>query len=822
MSVVRDGATRRKKLKQWLLLSVIVFFVAAIFLPPLVNIGRYQRRIANSISASIGRPIHLSQVQLRLLPRPGFEISDFRIEDDPAFSNEPLLRAPSVVAYIRLLPLWRGQLVVDRISLDEANLNFVRLADGRWNFGSLLLKASQAAATPTAERRTTTKPHFPYISASNARINFKSGVVKLPFSFLNADLSAWLEQPDEWRMRFEAQPVRTDMDLDLADMGTVRLEGSFHRASKLELVPFEVRGAWNKAQIGQLTRLLLGRDTGWRGNMSLETTITGTAEHTHIATRLKGDSLHRTEFEPVSPLDFDATCTAQYFHEERTLKEIACNSPVGKGQLHLTGKVEGLWDQLQPSTHLKMKAVPTEAVLDVLRTTRSDFAPDIKVAGAISGELDYAAPTEPGSGVLMGSLSAEGVQLSEGKLKAPVTLPTLSFTAFPPAPNRAVQPTSTLYLTPFSVDTGEEHPLKLGAQFTRTGFSLQLSGPAKIDKLMEFSQAFGLSKAALSQSIQGGTADLALTIRGPWVAPMSNIDRPAAIDRLDGSVSLKGSHFTAGFLANPLVITQAKAIFDGNRVSWQQAEIEYGSLHATADLQYNFPCSAQICAPDFRLHFTSLDTKTLQAVLLGAKPRGTLLNELLSRFEGNHAPWPRMEGTVETPLLTVDRLSLHDAYAEIAIDTDTVSVKSLDARALGGNLHLIGDIATNGEKPQYSVEANLTHANPAELGEIFHQKWGTGQVDLTTKLTLTGFTEKELVSSAAGNCHWEWTRGGFPTEGPGTVLTRFDRWTAKSSVSKGTLTIDQSQTIRGRQIQAVTGTILLAGPPKFSITPAKD
>jgi AsmA family len=818
MSLVRNGVSRRK-LKHWLLLSIIALFVAAIFLPPLVNIGRYRRHIANSISASIGRPIHFSEVQLRLLPRPGFEISDFRIEDDPAFSNEPILRAPSVVAYVRLFPLWRGRLDVDRISLDEANLNIVQAADGRWNFGSLLLKASQTSAAPTAEHRTTTRPHFPYISASNARINFKNGIEKLPFSFLNSDLTVWLEQPEEWRMRFEAQPVRTDLDLDLADTGIVHLEGSFHRASQLDLVPFQIKGTWNKVQIGQLARLLLGKDTGWRGNMSLDTTITGTTEHAQVATRLRGDSLHRTEFEPASTLDFDAACTAQYLHAQRALREIACDSPVGKGRLRMTGKVEGLWDQPRPSAHLKMAAMPAAATLDVLRTTRSDFAPNIKVAGSISGELDYAAPEEATSGTLAGSLTAEGLQFSGGGLKTPVTLPTLLFTTSSIGPGHTAPLVSTLFLTPFSVETADDQPLKLAGQFTRTGFTLQMNGPAKVDKLVEFTQAFGLSKTALSQNIQGGTADLALTIRGPWVAPMTDVDHPAAIDMVNGSVSLKGSRFTAGFLASPLAITQAKAIFDGNRVSWQQAEIGYGGLHAAGALQYRLPCTVPDCAFDFQLRFTSLDTETLQAVLLGAKRRGTLLKELLSRFEGSHAPWPRMQGTVETPLLLLDRLTLRDAYGEIAIDTNSISVKSLDARTLGGNLHVTGDIATDGEKPKYTLEANLAHASPGELGDIFHQKWGTGQVNLTTKLTLAGFTEKELVGSAVGDCHWEWTRGGLLADGPGSVLNRFDSWTAKSSVSKGTLTIHQSEAIHGKQIQAVKGTIMLAGSPKFTITP---
>ena len=42
-----------------------------VLLPPLISVNRYQKRIAHSISASLGRPVHLDKVSLNLLPLPG-------------------------------------------------------------------------------------------------------------------------------------------------------------------------------------------------------------------------------------------------------------------------------------------------------------------------------------------------------------------------------------------------------------------------------------------------------------------------------------------------------------------------------------------------------------------------------------------------------------------------------------------------------------------------------------------------------------------------------------------------------------------------------
>ena len=79
------GEEKRPSPRRWILLAVVLLAVVAFVLPPLVNISRYQHRIAESISRSIGRQVHISSVKLRLLPLPGFEFSDFSVEEDPQF-----------------------------------------------------------------------------------------------------------------------------------------------------------------------------------------------------------------------------------------------------------------------------------------------------------------------------------------------------------------------------------------------------------------------------------------------------------------------------------------------------------------------------------------------------------------------------------------------------------------------------------------------------------------------------------------------------------------------------------------------------------------
>jgi uncharacterized protein involved in outer membrane biogenesis len=212
---------RRWRSKLWIAALALTVLVAVIVVPPLVGISRYKSRIARAMSNSLGRPVRLANVELRLLPRPGFVITDLTVDEDPSYGAEPVLHANTVTAAIRLLSLWRGRLEISRISVDEASLNLVHTADGRWNLDSLF----QTAARSHTNGANPGRVPLPYLEATNARIHIKKGIEKLPFSLVNADLSFWEEDPGDWRVRLKGQPARTDVNLDLSDTGIVQIEG---------------------------------------------------------------------------------------------------------------------------------------------------------------------------------------------------------------------------------------------------------------------------------------------------------------------------------------------------------------------------------------------------------------------------------------------------------------------------------------------------------------------------------------------------------------------------------------------------------------------
>ena len=139
------------------MLALAVLILLALFvLRP--GASRLKSRIINSISASVGRPVDIGSVHIQVLPRPGFDIDNLVVYDDPEFGAEPILRASQVTAALRLTSLLRGRLEISRLDMTEPSLNLVHSITGRWNLEALLEHTSQLPLAPTGKAKTGARP----------------------------------------------------------------------------------------------------------------------------------------------------------------------------------------------------------------------------------------------------------------------------------------------------------------------------------------------------------------------------------------------------------------------------------------------------------------------------------------------------------------------------------------------------------------------------------------------------------------------------------------------------------------------------------------
>ena len=699
--------------RHWLPLIIVIVLAIAIVVPPLFNIERYQHRIADNISRSLGRPVHFSKITLRLLPRPGFDLDDFTVEEGPGFGPEPILHSSSVSASVRLLSLWRGRLEIARIALDEPSLNLVRNAEGRWNFASVMTQASQTQVAPTGQRGPSRTLRFPYIEASNARINFKYGDEKQPFSFMNGDLSIWLENPEEWQLRFKAQPVRTDMPLFASNTGLIQVEGSMRRATSLGDIPLNLRTDWIHAPLGQLGRLFGGEDQGWRGELQVRSILTGTPTKLVIHTTMQLDDLHRVEFAPEQSLSYSASCTGMYEKALEQLGDLACAVPLGKGHLAVTGTVRLPGNA--PGTQLDLSLVdaPASGTLDFLRLTRERISKDLAVSGLVNGR--FALGYSQGATTLSGSATTQQLSISAPGLHAPLSLGELHLATLDATTGRghaAVLPTGktaaraavgvrpqaavaplSLLLSPVKVDLGSSSPLIVDGVFNRHNFLLHFGGRGELARMVPAIRDLGVFAPGIEALQPRGEANIDLQLRGPWLVPMNALTDDAnhagPSVSASGSISLRDASLITPYLAAPLSIRSAQASISGiqggpTQVAWSGIVGQYGPIRFTGNFRVPVACqpgtaSPTLCQRQFDISVPSLNIGTLPTVMMGNHPvMHELIQGIRNRIATDSGPnsWPPLHGTIRVAKATLDTLTLEEVVANIEMQGSHVRIES--------------------------------------------------------------------------------------------------------------------------------------------------
>jgi hypothetical protein len=779
------------------------------------------------------------------------------------------------------LSLLTGQLEISQISVDDATLNLVRASAGQWNLDPLFRTAAAKAGAGGSTGQHRSVP-LPYLEATNSRINIKSGAEKLPYSLVETDLSFWEEKPGEWRIRLRGQPARTDVIVQGADTGVVRLEGSIHTAAELRQIPVHLDIDWRDAQLGQLARLVTGSDPGWRGDLTAELHLDGTPEAAQIKTRLRAAGVHRAEFAPAAPMDFDANCSLVYHYSTLAVDGMVCDSPLGDGHLRLAGEIPAGGAQRKLS--VEMYRIPVAAVLDAVRTVRSGFGPGLEAAGTISGKINYAEIAlhedgkqkaavvktrsgkgrtagliSPQTGPLTGSLTVEGFRLSGDGLREPVVVPKLTLEpAVVPSQGQSSSGAQSVDGSPalgaiVSVPAGAVVPLTVTTRFNLSGYQVAVRGQASVVRAKELAHLAGMGDAGSLDDLAGESVTLDLSADGPWMEskriPLSGtsaanlagsaasaVSGVAPVDRLAGVVTLHNANWKADYLANHVEILQATLHFDNSGAGeasgfrWDPVTFSYGPVKGTASLILPSGCVAgKPCPTRFAVQFGALDAAALQAAILGAHEKGTVLSELIQRLSPSSAApsWPELEGTIKAESLTLGPTKLDQLLATLRILKTGAEITAFDAGMLGGRVHGAGTVNIGDAKPTrpaYALTGRFEKLSPAAVGELLGQRWSGGVLGADGKVELSGFTGTDLATSAKGELHFDW-RLGTMLQAAGaqdSLPTRFERWTGGAEIARGKVTLTDNQMVASGPGRKVEGSVQLEVPANFTISAPKE
>jgi len=148
---------------------IAILIVIVVALPFIVNVNTFRPQIESELSSTLGRQVKVGNLKLAIW-NGSVSADDLSISDDPAFSNQPFVRAKALDVGVDVWPLIISKtLHVNDLTITDPQVALLRNAAGKWNFSSIGNKSAPEANTvgrPTeagksAESTTAPKPNEP-------------------------------------------------------------------------------------------------------------------------------------------------------------------------------------------------------------------------------------------------------------------------------------------------------------------------------------------------------------------------------------------------------------------------------------------------------------------------------------------------------------------------------------------------------------------------------------------------------------------------------------------------------------------------------------
>lgn len=784
---------------------LIVVIALGLLLPPLINVNRYRARMADSLSRALGRPVSIGSISLRLIPQPGFELRNVEIEDDPAFSNEPILRSERVTADLRLSSLWRGRLEIAKLTLQYPSLNFVQGPDGHWNIESLLWRASRTPVAPTGQRRAEARVRFPYVELDQGRMNFSHGVNKTVFAFVETDAALFSPEENQWRIRLEARPVRTDTNI--SDTGTVRADINFERAVMLRDTKVNGRIAWERGQLGMITKLIYGRDRGWRGGLALQSDVSGSPAELHFTATAAVQDFRRFDVYAGDPMGLAASCKGIASIPTYTVG-FNCQMPAGSGAVMLTGNVGP--GSTKYDVGFAAENVPVNSLLSLARHVKKDIPQDLDSTGTFNASATFRKTNEADAN-WSGDGSTSEMDVRSSLLKDPLRVRSLRMTLkYPPEvartearqkKNLKVAPKKLadafLSITPVELALGAKTPATVGAQFSARGYEMDLSGGAELENLIGFGRTIGVSVPKVT--LRGEIA-MDIAVSGIW----QGFPEPA----VNGTAKLTNGRAEIPGIAQQVIIKQSDVALDGNEFLLRSMQGQVGEVKFSGWTKVPRHCEADVqCGPLVDLDFDEIDVAKVNE----------LLNPNLKK-----QPWYRLFGSSkDESLLTkvyavgrftakklvLDKLTATKLFADFRLNQGDLLISGINAEVMNGIHSGEWHADFRGSTPVYSGSGRIARMNVAQLATVTKGAIGSGVANGGYQLKMTGWTAAELAQSAEGNATFDWMNPTIRVLAAGTKgPAKISDFTGKLAYKDGVLSFNDSKMATSNGVYAVTGT----------------
>lgn len=657
------------------ILAAILVFSAAVWAIPQFTAGLYRDQLLTALENGIGRKVEIGQVCFRVLPTPGFAISDVRIGEDPTVGPEPAAYVGTLVARPAILPLLAGRFAVGSVRLEDASLNLTRMDSGpagvRWNFTLFGSKTGDGTAKPA---------EFPAIYMVGGRINFKFGDTKSIFYLLDTDvdLSPSATPNGLLNIRVTGQPARTDKPS--RGFGSFVANGQWNSSDH----SLELNVRLEKSELSDVLSLFEGGKPSLLGNIWGDAHLAGPMSRIGISGRLNVSDLHGWNQLPPGgnewPFTIGGTVNAPGQRIELQASGAGKPSPIGARLSVADYLGRPRWD-----ASVTLDGIPVAPLTGMARNFGIALPADLTLDGIASG--------------LIGYLNVSGMQ---GHVR--VSNATLAAQGAPPLKivrADVVFAGSAISLSPTSIvnDAGESAAIDGRYDIASGDFQVSLTSS-------------GMAIASLRRQVSVvGAPLLGLATSGIWSGSL-RYDRPppgaTAPPGWTGDIHLTDTDIPFEAFAQPIHVLDADASIDSGGAVVKHLSMTVGGIAAQGEYRYEIGAQHP---HRFRIWLPSAAAEDLEAVLVHALSRGSILAYAFNFGRVPEPDWLRnmhAEGSIEAGLLALGGTRIVGTKTNLVWDGADVNLTGLTGRLADGTF--AGDAAIHlaGRKPRYEMNGTLS------------------------------------------------------------------------------------------------------------------
>jgi AsmA protein len=367
---------------------VAVIVLAAIALPFLVNVNSFRPKLESELSSALGRRVKVGNLSLALLSG-SVSAQDLSIAEDPAFGQDPFIRAKALNVGVEVMPLiFSKTLHVTDITLDRPEILLLHDGSGKWNFSSLGGKSEPAAKAPPGGGSSA-----PSLSVS--RMDVKNGRLSVNRASSSSKPRLYDHVNIAVRNFSLTAQVPFTLSADLPGGGSLKLEGKAGPINSVDVSATPLEAQVSAKRLDLAASGFLDPSSGIAGLADFDGSLNSDGKLLHTSGTLEADKLKLAEKGSPAGRPVELKYVTVYDLQKQSGKLTQGGISLGKALARLTGTYQTQGESTLLNMKLDAEAMPVDDLEAMLPALGVILPSGSRLeGGTVSANLAIAGPVD--------------------------------------------------------------------------------------------------------------------------------------------------------------------------------------------------------------------------------------------------------------------------------------------------------------------------------------------------------------------------------------------------------------------------------------------